>query len=118
MGKPIRQGLLTGGVQVAVDVGGGLDIAMPHPLLNILQTKTLIQKRTCAAMPLRYHYDKPGKPRISRGGSFMARFSILLQTKKPIPGIDRDAIGISSPVKEIPFLNHGGGRQRFALPPS
>ena len=48
MGKPIRQGLPAGGVQVAVNVGGGLDIAMPHPLLNILQTKALIQKQTCA----------------------------------------------------------------------
>ena len=50
MGKPIRQSLLAGSVQVAVDIGGGLDIAMPHPLLNILQTKALIQKQTCAAM--------------------------------------------------------------------
>ena len=53
MGKPIRQGLLAGGVQVAIDVDGGLDIAMPHPLLNILQTEALIQQKTCAAMPLR-----------------------------------------------------------------
>ena len=51
MGKPIRQGLLAGSIQVAVDVSGGLDIAMPHPLLNILQTKALIQKQTCATMP-------------------------------------------------------------------
>ena len=51
MGKPIRQSLLAGSVQVAVDIGGGLDIAMPHPLLNILQTETLIQKQTCATMP-------------------------------------------------------------------
>ena len=51
MGKPIRQGLPAGGVQVAVNVGGGLDIAMPHPLLNILQTEALIQKQTCATMP-------------------------------------------------------------------
>ena len=39
MGKPLRRGLLAGGVQVAIDVGGGLDIAMPYLLLNILQTE-------------------------------------------------------------------------------
>lgn len=44
MGKPIRQSLLAGSVQVAVDISGGLDIAMPHPLLNILQTKALISR--------------------------------------------------------------------------
>ena len=67
MGKPIRQSLLAGSVQVAVDIGGGLDIAMPHPLLNILQTKALIQKQTCATMPLRYNNDKPEKPRNFKG---------------------------------------------------
>ena len=67
MGKPIRQDLLAGSVQVAIDVGGGLDIAMPHPLLNVFQTETLIQKQTCVAVPLRYNYDKPEKPRRIKG---------------------------------------------------
>ena len=117
MGKPICQGLLAGSIQVAVDVSGG--ITMPHPFLNIFPTEAVIQKRTCAAMPLRHHYDKPEKLRISRGGSFMARCFILLQSKKSNRKIDRDAaIGISSSVMELPFLNHGEGRQRFALPPS
>ena len=82
MGKPIRQDLLAGSVQVAIDVGGGLDIAMPHPLLNVFQTETLIQKQTCVAVPLRYNYDKPEKPRISRVFGYLARFFILFQTEK------------------------------------
>ena len=36
----------------------------------------------CIAMPLRYNYDKPEKPRISRVFGYLARFSILFQTEK------------------------------------
>ena len=33
-------------------------------------------------MPLRYNYDKPEKPRISRIFGYLARFFILFQTEK------------------------------------
>ena len=33
-------------------------------------------------MPLRYNYDKPEKPRISRVFGYLARFFILFQTEK------------------------------------
>ena len=33
-------------------------------------------------VPLRYNYDKPGKPRISRVFGYLARFFILFQTEK------------------------------------
>ena len=33
-------------------------------------------------MPLRYNYDKPEKPRISRAFGYLARFFILFQTEK------------------------------------
>ena len=33
-------------------------------------------------MPLRYNYDKPEKPRISRDFGYLARFFILFQTEK------------------------------------
>ena len=36
----------------------------------------------CAGMPLRYNYDKPEKPRISRVFGYLARFFILFQTEK------------------------------------
>ena len=35
-----------------------------------------------AGMPLRYNYDKPEKPRISRVFGYLARFFILFQTEK------------------------------------
>ena len=34
------------------------------------------------AVPLRYNYDKPEKPRISRVFGYLARFFILFQTEK------------------------------------
>ena len=36
----------------------------------------------CKGMPLRYNYDKPEKPRISRVFGYLARFFILFQTEK------------------------------------
>ena len=33
-------------------------------------------------VPLRYNYDKPEKPRISRVIGYLARFFILFQTEK------------------------------------
>ena len=36
----------------------------------------------CEGMPLRYNYDKPEKPRISRVFGCLARFFILFQTEK------------------------------------
>ena len=35
-----------------------------------------------AGVPLRYNYDKPEKPRISRVFGYLARFFILFQTEK------------------------------------
>ena len=40
------------------------------------------QRQRCEGMPLRYNYDKPEKPRISRIFGYLARFFILFQTEK------------------------------------
>ena len=50
--------------------GQGLHI---HPVL---------QRERCEGVPLRYNYDKPEKPRISRVFGYLARFFILFQTEK------------------------------------
>ena len=36
----------------------------------------------CESVPLRYNYDKPEKPRISRVFGYQARFFILFQPEK------------------------------------
>ena len=40
------------------------------------------KEQGCMAVPLRYNYDKPEKPRISRVFGYLARFFILFQTEK------------------------------------
>ena len=42
----------------------------------------ILQCQRCEGMPLRYNYDKPEKPRISRVFGYLARFFILFQTEK------------------------------------
>ena len=69
-------------IQVRVNVWGGRNITVPQPFLNFFQTDTVCIQQTCAAMPLRYNYDKPEKPRISRVFGYLARFFILFQTEK------------------------------------
>ena len=42
----------------------------------------VLQSQGCKCVPLRYNYDKPEKPRISRVFGYLARFFILFQTEK------------------------------------
>ncbi len=43
---------------------------------------SVLECQCCEGMPLRYNYDKPEKPRISRVFGYLARFFILFQTEK------------------------------------
>lgn len=65
-----------------INIRGGREIAVSQPLLNHLHRDTVCQKQTGARMPLRYNYDKPEKPRISRVFGYLARLFILFQTEK------------------------------------
>ena len=69
-------------IQVAVNIRRRADVAVPKPFLNLLQLHAVGQQQAGAAVPLRYNYDKPGKPRISRVFGYLARFFILFQTEK------------------------------------
>ena len=42
----------------------------------------VLERQGCECVPLRYNYDKPEKPRISRVFGYLARFFILFQTEK------------------------------------
>lgn len=59
-----------GGVGVAQDTGQGFGV------------HTAGEGVGCEGMPLRYNYDKPEKPRISRVFGYLARFFILFRTEK------------------------------------
>ena len=67
---------------MGINIAGGADITVTKPLLNFFQAYAIGVKQAGAAMPLRYNYDKPEKPRISRVFGYLARFFILFQTEK------------------------------------
>ena len=69
-------------IQVAVNIRRRADVAVTQPLLNVLEGNAVGQQQAGAAVPLRYNYDKPEKPRISRVFGYLARFFILFQTEK------------------------------------
>ena len=46
-----------------VDIGGRSDCAVSKPRLNLFQADPLCKQKRGTAMPLRYNYDKPEKPR-------------------------------------------------------
>ena len=78
----VCRGHLGAVIQMRVDIRGCGNVAMPQPFLDVFQADTVRIKQTRAAMPLRYNYDKPEKPRISRVFGYLARFFILFQTEK------------------------------------
>ena len=47
-----------------------------------LDVHTVLEGQRGEGVPLRYNYDKPEKPRISRVFGYLARFFILFQTEK------------------------------------
>lgn len=67
---------------MCINVARRADVAVTEPLLDLLQAHAIGIEQTGAAMPLRYNYDKPEKPRISRAFGYLARFFILFQTEK------------------------------------
>ena len=47
-----------------------------------LDVHAVFERQRGECVPLRYNYDKPEKPRISRVFGYLARFFILFQTEK------------------------------------
>ena len=59
-----------------------LQFGMPQHFLHITGIESVFRQHCGVGMPLRYNYDKPEKPRISRIFGYLARFFILFQTEK------------------------------------
>ena len=57
-------------------------IVMPQCTGQRLDVHAVFEGQRGEGMPLRYNYDKPEKPRISRFFGYLARFFILFQTEK------------------------------------
>ena len=73
--------LLAAGIDVRIARGGQVR-GVTQVTLDLAQTASLVEEQRSAGVPLRYNYDKPEKPRISRVFGYLARFFILFQTGK------------------------------------
>ena len=52
---------------MGIDIGGRAEIRVAEPFLDLLQRHAVGQQQAGTAMPLRYNYDKPEKPRRIKG---------------------------------------------------
>ena len=68
--------------EVRVNVERGLHLGVPGQILHDLDIGAGQDQVGDVCVPLRYNYDKPEKPRISRAFGYLARFFILFQTEK------------------------------------
>ena len=74
--------LFLGLIQMGIDIRRCGQIGMTEEGRYIQQRHILIDEDAGEGVPLRYNYDKPEKPRISRAFGYLARFFILFQTEK------------------------------------
>ena len=71
-------------------VGGDVGVGVQREARRVVTQHTadgldvhaVLQSHRREGVPLRYNYDKPEKPRISRVFGYLARFFILFQTEK------------------------------------
>ena len=59
-----------------------IDTFVSYPVSDGYRRISHFNQKRNMAVPLRYNYDKPEKPRISRAFGYLARFFILFQTEK------------------------------------
>ena len=73
-------------LHLARDVGVGSQcesrVEMTEHTRYGFHVHAVLERQCRECMPLRYNYDKPEKPRISRVFGYLARFFILFQTEK------------------------------------
>lgn len=72
--------LLPGGVGVGAQGEAGIEVSQHGG--DRFHVHAVLQGCGGEGVPLRYNYDKPEKPRISRVFGYLARFFILFQTEK------------------------------------
>ena len=79
---PVRRVLHHGFTGMRVDIERERRGCVSHERLHRLDVRAGRDRNCRAGVPLRYNYDKPEKPRISRVFGYLARFFILFQTEK------------------------------------
>ena len=85
---------------MCINVACCADVAVTEPLLNLLQAHAIGIEQTGAAMPLRYNYDKPEKPRRIKGFEVFSLIFSSFSKPKNHTEISRIAGGVSLTTNE------------------
>ena len=73
---------VSGFYRINVNIKSCSDLAVSQSVRHFWNGSVPSYQQRGAGVPLRYNYDKPEKPRISRVFGYLARFFILFQTEK------------------------------------
>ena len=87
-------------IQMGVEVGGGAVVAVAQPGLNLLHGYAIAQQKARTAVPLRYNYDKPEKPRRIKGFEVFSLIFSSFSKPKNHTEISRIAGGVSLTTNE------------------
>ena len=85
---------------MCINVACCADVAVTQPLLNLLQAHAIGIEQAGAAMPLRYNYDKPEKPRRIKGFEVFSLIFSSFSKPKNHTEISRIAGGVSLTTNE------------------
>ena len=96
----LRRGEFRTVIQMGVNVCRGGKIRMSQPVLNLLERYAVCQQEGGAAMPLRYNYDKPEKPRRIKGFEVFSLIFSSFSKPKNHTEISRIAGGVSLTTNE------------------
>ena len=78
----VRCRRIAGADEPGVNIRGGAGLCVAQTARNRCDRHVGRYQQAGVGVPLRYNYDKPEKPRISRVFGYLARFFILFQTEK------------------------------------
>ena len=79
---------------------GDVDTLMPYTLCNSQGSEAHVDQQTDVAMPLRYNYDKPEKPRRIKGFEVFSLIFSSFSKPKNHTEISRIAGGVSLTTNE------------------
>ena len=85
---------------MAVNIRRRADITVTEPFLNLLHRDIIGKEQRCAAVPLRYNYDKPEKPRRIKGFEVFSLIFSSFSKPKNHTEISRIAGGVSLTTNE------------------
>ena len=96
----LRNDTFSASTQMGVDVQGGFNVAVTEIFLHFFRLHAAVVQNACRAVPLRYNYDKPEKPRRIKGFEVFSLIFSSFSKPKNHTEISRIAGGVSLTTNE------------------